>query len=98
MRNRLWQRPRDISLDITNLLQDESWGPRIDANQVGVAGHSQGGFTSPWIVGATVEPDMFAAFQRKWKENDVVPPYLREQMDPDLEPARDVRDERVKAA
>jgi predicted dienelactone hydrolase len=98
LRNRLWQRPRDISLDITHLLQDEVWGPRIDPNQIGVAGHSQGGFTALWIGGAEVDPDLFQAYQRRWKENLVVPAYLREQMRLDAEPARDVRDDRVKAA
>lgn len=42
VRNRLWQRPRDLSLDITHLLQDRAWAPHIDPNQIGVAGHSQG--------------------------------------------------------
>ena len=98
VRNRLWQRPRDISLDITHLLQDKVWGPHIDPNQIGVAGHSQGGFTALWIGGAKVDPDLFLAFQRGWKNNQVVPAYLREQMLLDAEPARDVRDDRVKAA
>jgi predicted dienelactone hydrolase len=38
-RSKLWQRPRDISLDITNLLQDKMWGSYIEASQIGVAGH-----------------------------------------------------------
>ncbi|MFD2377546.1 alpha/beta hydrolase family protein [Ottowia pentelensis] len=42
VRNRLWQRPRDISLDISHLLQDPVWGPRIDPGRIGAAGHSQG--------------------------------------------------------
>lgn len=98
VRNRLWQRPRDISLDITHLLQDKVWGPHIDPNQIGVAGHSQGGFTALWIGGAKVNPDLFLAYQHRWKENLVVPAYLRKQMRLDAEPARDVRDDRVKAA
>jgi predicted dienelactone hydrolase len=98
VRNRLWQRPRDISLDITHLLEDKVWGPRIDPDQIGVAGHSQGGFTALWIGGAQVNPDLFLAYQRVWKERLVVPAYLREQMRLDAEPARDVRDKRVKAA
>src|SRR5215475_5140151 len=49
VRNKLWQRPRHISLDITHLLRDKSWGPHIDPKQIGVAGHSQGGFTALWI-------------------------------------------------
>jgi predicted dienelactone hydrolase len=98
VRNRLWQRPRDVSLDITHLLEDKAWGPHIDRNQIGIAGHSQGGFTALWIGGAKVNPDLFLAYQRGWKNNQVVPAYLREQMGLDAKPAVDVRDDRVKAA
>ena len=98
VRNRLWQRPRDVSLDITHLLRDKSWGTHIDPNQIGVAGHSQGGFTALWMGGARVNPDLFLAYQRRWKDNQVVPAYLREQMHLDAEPASDVHDDRVKAA
>jgi predicted dienelactone hydrolase len=98
VRSRLWQRPRDISLHITHLLQHGVWGRHIDPNQIGVAGHSQGGFTALWIGGAEVNPDLFSAYQRRWKENPVVPAYLRAQMRLDAEPARDVRDHRAKAA
>src|SRR5438874_7049907 len=41
--NKLWQRPRDISLTISYLLNNPSWGRLIDASRIGVAGHSQGG-------------------------------------------------------
>ena len=98
VRNRLWQRPRDVSLDITHLLADKTWGPHIDPNQIGAAGHSQGGFTALWLGGAKINPDLFAAYQRGWKNNQVVPLYLREQMQLDAEPAVNVRDDRVKAA
>ncbi|WP_197086735.1 hypothetical protein [Bradyrhizobium sp. LTSPM299] len=98
VRNRIWQRPRDLSLDISQLLQDKIWGPHINPNQIGVAGHSQGGFTSLWIGGARVNPDLFVRFQRGWKTNETVPPYIREQMSVDAEPTRNLRDDRVRAA
>ena len=94
VRNRLWQRPRDVSLDISHLLEDKVWGPHIDPNQIGVAGHSQGGFTALWLGGAKVNPELFLAYQRGWKNNQVVPAYLREQMQLDAKPAADVRDHR----
>jgi predicted dienelactone hydrolase len=97
-RSKLWQRPRDVTLDITNLLQDRVWGLHIDANRIGVAGHSQGGFTSLWIGGARVNPDLYLAYQNGWKNNPVVPAYLRAELPVDAGPARDVRDDRVKAA
>jgi predicted dienelactone hydrolase len=98
VRNRLWQRPRDISLDITHLLHDKTWSPHIDPNQIGVAGHSQGGFTAIWIGGAEINPELFLQYQRGWKNNAVLPAYLRQQMRLDAEPARNLRDGRVKAA
>ncbi len=98
VRNRLWQRPRDISLDITHLLQNKVWGPHIDPNQIGVAGHSQGGFAAIWIGGARINPERFLEYQRGWKNNPMVPAYLREQMRLDAQPALNVRDDRVKAA
>jgi predicted dienelactone hydrolase len=98
VRNRIWQRPRDISLDITKLLQDKAWGPHIDPSRIGVAGHSQGGFTSLWIGGAKINPELFVEFQRGWKNKEIVPAYIREQMKPDAGPTRDLRDDRVRAA
>jgi hypothetical protein len=58
----------------------------------------QSGFTAVWIGRAKVNPDLFLAYQRGWKNNQVVPAYLREHMRLDAEPARDVGDDRVKAA
>jgi len=65
--NKLWQRPRDISLAIAFLLSDPLWGKHTHAERIGVAGHSQGGFTSLWIGGAKVDPDKYLAFQKGWK-------------------------------
>jgi predicted dienelactone hydrolase len=98
VRNKIWQRPRDISLDISHLLQDKIWGPHIEPSQIGVAGHSQGGFTSIWLGGAKINPDLFLEYQRGWKNNQMVPAYLREQMSLDADPAREVRDDRIRAA
>jgi predicted dienelactone hydrolase len=97
VRNRIWQRPRDLSLIISHLLEDQVWGPQIDPSRIGVAGHSQGGFTSLWIGGATVNPDLFLQYQRGWKDNEMVPAYIREEMKLDAELARSVRDDRVQA-
>jgi predicted dienelactone hydrolase len=96
--NRIWQRPVDISLALSFLLGDAEWSKRIDADRIGVAGHSQGGFTALWLGGAEVNPDRFLAFQRGWRNNRLVPEHIRRELPLDAGPARNVRDTRIKAA
>lgn len=95
--NRIWQRPVDISLDITWLLHDAFWGQRIDPDRIGVAGHSQGGFTALWMGGAQVNPEKFLAFQRRFTENPLIPEHIRRTLPLDAAPALHVQDARVKA-
>jgi len=68
--NKLWQRPRDIGLSISFLLNDPFWGKSIDADRIGVAGHSQGAFTALWVGGASINPDKYLAFQRLAQQSD----------------------------
>jgi predicted dienelactone hydrolase len=78
-------------------LNDPVWGKSIDAARIGVAGHSQGGFTALWIGGAKVNAEKYLAFQRGWRNNTIVPAYLRQELPLDAGPALDVADKRVKA-
>ena len=71
--NKLWQRPVDVSLDIDFLLSDPAWSKYIDPGRIGVAGHSQGGFTALWLGGAEVNRDKYLAFQQGWKNNQQIP-------------------------
>jgi predicted dienelactone hydrolase len=96
--NKLWQRPVDIGRAISFLLDDPFWGNYIDGEKIGVAGHSQGGFTSLWIGGAKVSPEKYLAFQRGWRNNQMVPEHLRQELPLDAAPALDVHDPRIKAA
>ncbi len=96
--NKLWQRPVDISLIITDLLADPLWGKTIDPDRIAVAGHSQGGFTSLWIGGAKVNPDKYLAFQQGWRNNQAVPQYLRDELPLDPAPALSVHDPRIRCA
>ena len=95
--NKLWQRPVDISLIVTDLLADPIWGKAIDPDRIGIAGHSQGGFTSLWIGGAKVNRDKYLAFQQGWRNNQAVPQYQRDELPLDPEPALSVHDPRIKA-
>ena len=95
--NMIWQRPVDVSLDIDHLLADPVWGPRIDADRIGVTGHSQGGFTALWIGGARLNPDVFLAFQRRFINNPQIPEAIRKELPLDAAPALNVADHRVKA-
>jgi len=96
--NRLWQRPIDIGLAIDFLLAHDRWSPMVDAERIGVAGHSQGGFTALWIGGARVSAERYLAFQTNWRRNWMVPEHLRRDLPLDPAPALDVHDARVKAA
>jgi len=96
--SKIWQRPADISIDISFLLLDPFWNRHIDASRIGIAGHSQGGFTALWIGGAEVNPALFERYQRNWRNNPTVPLCLRQQMPVDATPAMHRRDPRVKAA
>ena len=95
--NKLWQRPLDVGLVISWLLKDPFWGAHIDDGRIGVAGHSQGGFTALWVGGAKVNPEKYLAFQRGWRNNEMVPEHLRKDLPLDAGPALDVHDKRVKA-
>jgi predicted dienelactone hydrolase len=53
---KVWDRPKDISFTIDQLIAHEVWGPRIDAQRIGAAGHSAGGYTSLALAGAIYSP------------------------------------------
>ena len=71
-------RPIDIGLDIDFLLADPVWSEQIDPGRIGVAGHSQGDFTSLWLGGAKVNAEKYLAFQQGWRNNQSIPKHLRE--------------------
>lgn len=53
---KVWDRPKDISFTIDRLISHEVWGPRIDPQRIGAAGHSAGGYTSLALAGAIYSP------------------------------------------
>jgi predicted dienelactone hydrolase len=48
-----WERAKDISTAITDLLADPRFGTKIDPDRIGAAGFSYGGYTMMELAGAT---------------------------------------------
>ena len=57
-----WDRPKDLSVLIDKLMADPRFGPRINADRIGVAGFSIGGYTALAMVGARISHDQWSAF------------------------------------
>jgi predicted dienelactone hydrolase len=53
----VWERPRDVSAALDDVLRDPSWGPRIDPERIAAAGHSVGGFTVLGLAGLRYDID-----------------------------------------
>ncbi len=51
-----WERPRDISFALDQLLNSSQFKDRIDLRRIGFAGYSLGGATGIWIAGAEASP------------------------------------------
>nr|WP_316640229.1 alpha/beta fold hydrolase [uncultured Roseateles sp.] len=60
-----WDRPRDLSAAMDRLLADPLWGPRIDAQRIGVVGFSLGGYTALAALGARLDGAALARFHRR---------------------------------
>ncbi len=58
-------RPVQVKAIITYLLADPHWNKLIDANQIGVAGFSMGGYTSLLLVGAVPHFDLIIGYCRR---------------------------------
>ncbi|RKH16472.1 alpha/beta fold hydrolase [Corallococcus sp. CA047B] len=48
---RAYERPKDFTVILDNLLKDPKWGPRVDPERIGASGHSMGGYTAMALVG-----------------------------------------------
>ncbi|HZY98803.1 MAG TPA: hypothetical protein VFE36_04450, partial [Candidatus Baltobacteraceae bacterium] len=64
-----WLRPGDVSLALSTALADPTLGPAIDANRIGAAGFSLGGYTVLELGGARTDLKRFAGYCRRthWK-------------------------------
>ncbi|MBZ4332064.1 serine aminopeptidase domain-containing protein [Corallococcus sp. AS-1-12] len=55
-----YERPRDFTAVLDHLLKDSRWGPRMDPERIGAAGHSMGGYTALALVGARMNLEWVA--------------------------------------
>lgn len=107
-------RPRQLSATLDALLDDPHWKPLIDADRVGVAGFSNGGYTSLLLVGAVPRLTRFVDYCRRYAEDalcagaeefkteaarrGLTPRQLMESMQARLTRWGELADPRVKAA
>jgi predicted dienelactone hydrolase len=50
-RLRLWERSKDVSFALTEILKNPTWAARIDTQKIGFAGHSFGAWTGVSLAG-----------------------------------------------
>src|SRR5207244_11845286 len=69
-RYRLWDRSRDVSFALDELLKNPKWAAFIDADRIGFAGHSFGGWTGVSLAGGRYDPARQRAFCRSLERKD----------------------------
>jgi predicted dienelactone hydrolase len=57
-----WERAKDISTVISDMLSDPRFGERIDSGRIGAAGFSYGGYTMMELAGATTDVHQLIAW------------------------------------
>ena len=57
-----WERAKDLSAVLDQLLSDPNWGPRIDENNIGAVGFSLGGYSVTALAGGRLDFEQFQAF------------------------------------
>jgi predicted dienelactone hydrolase len=96
---RTWERPKDISYVIEQMLNDPVFGPCINPDKVGFVGFSLGGLTGIWLAGGQANEYQIPS------KVSIAPFHLAETSDPDLIRSIDFskakkvyKDSRIKAA
>lgn len=108
-----WLRALDLSATLDAMLDDKTFGSRIDPARIGAAGHSAGGYTVIAIAGGISDPAEFQAFCRSPRADDSCKPppessdlqekrLVRLNSDPEFRQryaraTRSYRDERIRA-
>jgi predicted dienelactone hydrolase len=93
---RVWDRPPDLSLLLSYLLEDPRWNVSIDASRIGAAGFSSGGYTVIALAGAIYElgrMQSYCAGERRGADCDLAPMLSG----PESEASASLKDSRVRA-
>jgi len=69
-RYRLWDRSRDVSFAIDEVLKQPKWAALIDADRIGFVGHSFGGWTGVSLAGGRYDPARQRAFCQSLEPKD----------------------------
>jgi predicted dienelactone hydrolase len=69
-RLRLWDRSRDVSFALDEVLRDPRWAELIDENRIGFVGHSFGGWTGVSLAGGRYDPARQRAFCDNARKKD----------------------------
>jgi predicted dienelactone hydrolase len=99
-RYRLWDRSRDVSFALGEVLGNPKWAALIDETRIGFVGHSFGGWTAVSLAGGRYDPGQQRAFCEKALKKDF---YCDAILKDDIAgvPAKDAgesfRDARIKA-
>jgi predicted dienelactone hydrolase len=99
-RYRLWDRSRDVSFALDEVLNHLRWSRLIDEHRIGFIGHSFGGWTGVSLAGGRYDPARQRAFCERTQKRDV---YCQGTLKDDIAgvPAQDAgdsfRDIRIKA-
>lgn len=70
-RLRLWDRSRDVSSALGELLLHPSWSALIDADRIGFVGHSFGGWTGVSLAGGRYDPQVQREFCTSMAKRDL---------------------------
>jgi predicted dienelactone hydrolase len=79
-----WERAKDLSVLIDKMLGDSFFGPHIDENRIGAAGHSAGGATVIELAGGIFSPGQIQEFCKSNPGVDAdchLPPMIQARID-----------------